>query len=141
MRGQPGHNPQLHAWPIAAQFPGHGWMHRLTTDRSFDHKLRGSLMFLAYFSDMLPTGLCKTEHWHTSGRLVRELNVWTVAWITGEQEIVIQPITNADTHYLKMSSLAKRQSDYIDGIHFGTVYQRNVDLIFILKTYFNMLGK
>ena len=32
-----------------------------------------------------------------------------------------------------MSSLAKRQSDYIDGIHFGTVYQRNVDLILFQK--------
>ena len=38
-------------------------------------KLRGSLMCLAYFFDMITNGVCTTRHWQTSGRLVQELNV------------------------------------------------------------------
>ena len=38
------------------------------------HKLRGSLLYLAYLLDMISTGFCTTRHWQTSGRLVQELN-------------------------------------------------------------------
>ena len=41
-------------------------------------KLRGSLMYLAYFFDMSSLGVCTTRHWQTSTRLVQELNVYTV---------------------------------------------------------------
>ena len=41
-------------------------------------KLRGSLVCLAYFFDMLSMDVCTTRHWQTSGRLVQELNVCTV---------------------------------------------------------------
>ena len=41
-------------------------------------KLRGSLMCLAYFVDMLSVGVCSTKHWQTADRLVQELNVCTV---------------------------------------------------------------
>ena len=33
---------------------------------------------LALFSDMLFMGVCTSGHWQTSGRLVQELNVYTV---------------------------------------------------------------
>ena len=41
-------------------------------------KVRGSLMCFAYYFDMLSMGVCTTSHWQTSGRLVQELNVYTV---------------------------------------------------------------
>ena len=74
MRGQ-----HTTARPIATIFLGmDAWINLTSTHRIFDHKLRGSLMCLAYFSDMLPVGFCTTEHWHTSGRLIQELIVCTV---------------------------------------------------------------
>ena len=42
------------------------------------HKLRGSLIYLAYFFDMLAIGLFTNRLQQTSGRLVQELNVCTV---------------------------------------------------------------
>ena len=36
-------------------------------------------MYLAYFIGMLSTGVCTPRHQQTSGRLVQELNVCTVA--------------------------------------------------------------
>ena len=41
-------------------------------------KLRGTLMCMAYFIDMLSVGVCTTRHCQTSIRLVQELNVCTV---------------------------------------------------------------
>ena len=41
-------------------------------------ELRESLMYLAYFSDILSMDFCTTKHWQTSGPLVQELNVCTV---------------------------------------------------------------
>ena len=38
-------------------------------------------MYLAYFIGMLSTGVCTPRHQQTSGRLVKELNVCTVASI------------------------------------------------------------
>ena len=42
------------------------------------HKLRGSLMYLAYVFDMFFMGVYTTRHWQTSSRLGQELNVCTV---------------------------------------------------------------
>ena len=63
------------ARPIATQFPGHGSMDDLTTERSFDlyATWRIGLLF-----DMLLMGVCTTRRWHTSGRLVQKVNVSTV---------------------------------------------------------------
>ena len=44
------------------------------------HTLRGSLMCLAYFFDVLP--VCTTRHWQTSSRLVQVFNVYTVGSIS-----------------------------------------------------------
>ena len=41
-------------------------------------KLRGSLMCLAYFLDMLSVGVCTTRHLQTPGQMVKELNVRNV---------------------------------------------------------------
>ena len=41
-------------------------------------KLCGSLVYLAYFSDMLSMGVCTSSYCQTFGRLVQELNVCTV---------------------------------------------------------------
>ena len=41
-------------------------------------KLCGSLVCMAYVFDMLYKGVCTTQHWQTSGRLMHELNVCTV---------------------------------------------------------------
>ena len=41
-------------------------------------KLHGFLMYLDYLFDMLSMGVCTTRHWQTFGRLVQELNVYTV---------------------------------------------------------------
>ena len=43
-------------YPVATQFSGsgHGYMHDLTTEHSFDYMLRGSFMCLAYFLTYCP---------------------------------------------------------------------------------------
>ena len=41
-------------------------------------KLRGSLMCVDYVLDVFSKGVCTTGNWKTSGRLVQELNVYTV---------------------------------------------------------------
>ena len=50
----------------------------LTTESSFDSQAKWVMMCLAYLFGMLSMGVCTTRHWQTSGRLVQELNVWTV---------------------------------------------------------------
>ena len=65
------------ARPIATQLPGHGCNKRSQTSQL----IPGSLMFLAYIFDMLSVGVCTTKHCQTSGRLVQELSVFTVAWM------------------------------------------------------------
>ena len=65
---------------IASQFPGHGCMNAWMTSQlnvALIRRLRGSLMCLAYFSNMLFRGVCTSWNWQTSGRLVQELNVCT----------------------------------------------------------------
>ena len=77
MRGQPGHNTRPHAQ--SPQFPGHGSMDDLTTERSFDSQgtwISDGLVLI--FDDMIYNGVCSTSHWQTSGRLMQELNVCTV---------------------------------------------------------------
>ena len=77
MRGQPGHKTRPHAWsPPSVQGMG-AWM-TSKLNVALIRNLRGSLMCLAYFFDMIPNGVCTTAHWQTSGRLVQELNVCTV---------------------------------------------------------------
>ena len=75
-------------FPIARKFPGHGCDHRSMTSKpkaALISKLRGSLMCLAYFFDMLSMWMCTNRHWQTSGRLVQELNVCTVMCSIGSQ--------------------------------------------------------
>ena len=77
MRGQPRH----YRWPDAQllpQFPGHGCMDDLTTERSFDLQATWVIDVLGKFFDMLSMGFCTTRRCQTSGRLVQELSVCTV---------------------------------------------------------------
>ena len=66
--------------PFATPFPGPGCLGELTTKCSFD--LQASFLFvigvLGWFFDMSSVSVCKTRHWHTSGRLVQELNACIV---------------------------------------------------------------
>ena len=64
--------------PVATQFPGHECMDDLTTERSFGSQATWVIYVSFLFFDMLSMGVCTTRHWHTSGRLVQELNVCTV---------------------------------------------------------------
>ena len=66
------------AHPIAIQFYGHGCMNELTTERTLNCKLRGSLVCLAYLFLTLDMGVCTTKHSQTSGRLMQEIIVVTV---------------------------------------------------------------
>ena len=67
--------------PIANQFPWHRCDHTSRTSLLNVPLIRwlcGSLMYLAYSLSM---DVCTTGHWHTSGRLVQELNVCIVTYI------------------------------------------------------------
>ena len=66
--------------PIATQFPGHGCLDDLTTERSFNSQATCVVDVLGLFFDMLSMGFCTTGHWQTSGRLVQELNIRTVPY-------------------------------------------------------------
>ena len=80
--------PALNAWKarakyttaclITTQFPGHGCINDPQLNVALVHKLRGLLLCLAYFLEVLSIGVGTTRYWHTSGRLVQELNVCTV---------------------------------------------------------------
>ena len=80
--------PALDAWavrakytptcPIATQFPGHGCMDDLQLNVSLIRNLRGLLICVSYFIEMLSMGVVTTRQWQASGRLVQELNVCTV---------------------------------------------------------------
>ena len=74
---QPGHNTRPHA-RLPPRFLGmYAWM-TSQLNVALIRKLRGALLCLAYFFDMLSMGFCKTRHGQTSGRLVQELNVCNV---------------------------------------------------------------
>ena len=77
MREQPGHDTRPHA-RLPSSFLGiDAWMNS-QLNAALIRKLRGSLMCVAYFIDMLSAGVCKTRHCETSSRLVQELSVCTV---------------------------------------------------------------
>ena len=63
--------------PIATQVSGHGYMDDLTTERSFDSQAEWVIDVLGFFT--LSKGICTGRHWQTTGRLVQEVNVCTVA--------------------------------------------------------------
>ena len=63
---------------IAAQFPGHGCMDDLATERSFDSQTTWVIDVFRLMSDLLSMCVCKTRNWQTSGRLVQALSVCTV---------------------------------------------------------------
>ena len=95
MCGQAGHNTQPHARSPSSFLGKDAWM-TSQLKVAFIHKLRGSSMCMAHFSDMLSIGVCRTRHFKTSGRLVQELNICTVA-------------TNDDGHFHEIYfSLQKR---------------------------------
>ena len=78
MRGQTGHNTRPYA-RLPSRILG---MDAWTTSQlnvALVSKLRGPLMCLAYFFDMLSMVVCTTRHSETSGRLVKDLNACTVA--------------------------------------------------------------
>ena len=53
-------------------------MDELTAECTLICKLRGSLMCLALFLDMIAMDVCATRQWQMSCRLVQELNDCTV---------------------------------------------------------------
>ena len=74
MRGQPRYYTlYMTARPIVAQFPGHGCMDDLTTERRFDSEATCVTDVLGLFG-MISMGVCTARHWQTSVRLVQELN-------------------------------------------------------------------
>ena len=79
MRGQPEQNTPPHARLSTWGFPGMAAWMTSQLNIALNRKLHGSLMCLAYFFDKLSMGVCTTRYWQTSGRLVQELYVRTVA--------------------------------------------------------------
>ena len=77
MRGQPGRYTRPHT-RLPPSFQGmDAWM-TSQLNEALIRKLRGPLMCLAYFIEMLSIGVCITRHWQVSGRLVQELYACTV---------------------------------------------------------------
>ena len=72
----------------ATQFLGHGCMHDLTTECSFDAQATWVIDVLSLSIDMPSMVVCTTRHWETSGRLVQEINVCTVVAIT----LLVRPL-------------------------------------------------
>ena len=64
--------------PHTTQFPRHGCMDDLTTERSFDSLVTLVIDVRSLFYDVLSMDLGTTRHRQTSGRLVQKLNVCTV---------------------------------------------------------------
>ena len=56
-------------------------MDDLTTERRFDSQASWLINTFGLFFDMLAIGVFTTRHWQTSGRLVQEYNVCTVAYL------------------------------------------------------------
>ena len=95
MRGQPGQNTRPHArLPL---IDGHRCMNGLQLNVTLIRTLRGSLMCLSYFIEMLSMVGCATRQWQTSGRLVQALNVCTVCykfiWKNNRHEVSKRTIT------------------------------------------------
>ena len=83
MQGQPGHYSMHDRMPHTTQFPGHGCMDDLTTERSFDSLVTMviDVRIRSLFYDVLSMDLGTTRHRQTSGRLVQKLNVCTVTFL------------------------------------------------------------
>ena len=77
MPGKPGHHTRPHALLPPSSLGMDAWT-TIQMKVALIHKLRWPLLCLAYF-DMLSMCACTTRHWQTSGRLVQESNVCTVA--------------------------------------------------------------
>ena len=77
MHGQPCQYTRPHVRLLSSFQCINAWIN-LQLKVALIHKLRGSLMWLTSFPDMLCMGVCTTRQWQTSGRLVQELNVSTV---------------------------------------------------------------
>ena len=92
MRGQPGSNTTARL--IVSQFPGHECMDDLRTEGSFDTPATWVIGVMVIF-----TGVRKTRHWQTSGRLVQWLNVCIV--LDKYYEILLQRILNKHNILLK----------------------------------------
>ena len=52
---------------------------------SFDSQATWVIGVFYLFHDMLSMNVCATRHWHTSGRLVQELNVCIVQALCSEE--------------------------------------------------------
>ena len=78
MHGQPMGRIHGHT-PFATQFPGHGCIYDLTTELSFDSQATWVIDVFGFLFDMIFISVCTTRDWQTSGRLVQNLNVCTVA--------------------------------------------------------------
>ena len=62
--------PALNARPIATQFHWYGLTTDVTAKHSFDTKQHESLIYLAYFVDMLSIDVCTNRQCQAFGRLV-----------------------------------------------------------------------
>ena len=74
MRGHPGYNTRPNA-RLPPSFLGMDVWITSQLNLSLIRKLRGSLIHLAYVSNIFSMGVYTTGHWKTSGRLVQELDV------------------------------------------------------------------
>ena len=92
---------------IASQFPRHGFMDDLITERSFDSQAPRSLMCLAYFFDTLSLGICTNRHWQASSRLMQEINVCTVDSGSSMNDLEIWNFWHELCHFCIVNSLNK----------------------------------
>ena len=77
MRVHAGHATRPQA-RLPSSIPGmYAWM-ASQLNVALIRKLRGALICLGYYFDMVAMGVCATGHWQTFGRLMQELNVCTV---------------------------------------------------------------
>ena len=63
---------------LYTKFPGHGRMCDVTTEHSFVSQAMYVIDVIRLFFELLSTSVFTTRHWQTSGRLVQELNVYTL---------------------------------------------------------------
>ena len=84
--GKPGHNTRPHA-RLPPNFLGMDARMTLQLNVTLIRKLRGSLMSLAYFFDMLLMVVFITRHWLTSDRLVHESAEYITIYCYTEQNV------------------------------------------------------
>ena len=76
MLGQPGHKTQPPARLVPSFLGKNAWM--TSQLNVFSSQATWVIDVLGLCFDMLSMGVLKNRHWHTSGRLVQELNLCTV---------------------------------------------------------------